>query len=261
MDLHRATSPGRVGDGAPAVQEPAETPRRASEGYTASSRMRSAAVAFAMFSATYYLNILILIDVAFAMLYEQSYGRWELIRMWDALLVGQFIGQIVSGISCDTFGEEVSLCASLVVLFVGAVLCAVARGVQASIIAFEVVDSMVTHKERAFVLLTNGVFNAGGLLATIIFLIVLSAAQPGHLATVWPVCIGIGIVVPFAAISYSILRVMARRGRAMRYMSMYSSEFKRHWITMARTCLLWYEIIAITELALTFISVGLYMTL
>lgn len=37
-------------------------------------------------------------------------------------------------------------------------------------------------------------------MASVIFLIVLSAAQPQHLDTVWPVCIGIGIVLPIVAL-------------------------------------------------------------
>ncbi|KAH9932471.1 major facilitator superfamily domain-containing protein [Fomitopsis serialis] len=196
---------------------------------------------------------------------------------------GQFLGQIAFGLSCDRFGQKASLSASAAMILVGAVLCTAARGLHGGLsgllwfvtvargiigvgiggiytsactIAFEAVDDMTTKKGRVFVLMTNVMFSAGAPLATIVFLVVLSAARPEHLATVWPVCTGIGIVIPLAAICYSSLRDISERyGRRIMGpdLSVYSLELRRNWAGMARTCCLWfvYNFVAYPKIVLS----------
>ncbi|KAH9839077.1 uncharacterized protein C8Q71DRAFT_494313 [Rhodofomes roseus] len=117
-------------NGACAAHEPAVDRRNASDGVTAGSQLPSAAVTIAMLSASYYFNVLIIIDVILVMIYENDSGRVDLIRNWDALLVGQIIGQIIFGVLCDHVGRKASLYASAAVLLAGAVLCTAASGVH-----------------------------------------------------------------------------------------------------------------------------------
>ncbi|TFY65255.1 hypothetical protein EVJ58_g2085 [Rhodofomes roseus] len=159
------------------------------------SQLPSAAVTIAMLSASYYFNVLIIIDVILVMIYENDYGRVNLIRNWDALLVGTLT---IHDIAISTY-------VSYPTQGIGGSSC------TASITALETTNDRKDGRNRAFILKTNVVSSAGAPTATIVFLIVLSAAQPGHLRTVWPVCIGIGIVLPLAAICYNTLGVMSRR--------------------------------------------------
>ncbi|TFY65259.1 hypothetical protein EVJ58_g2089 [Rhodofomes roseus] len=250
-------------DGHPVVfSEPAVgRPLRQGEDVTACSQKTSAMVALTMLSVAYIFNVLIMVDVVYETLYMPGYNTKILLHLWDGLLV-VVLGSVLCTASRGVQGNTSGL------MWFGTI----ARGIgiggtypAASTIAFDILNKKTTHGARAFVMMTNFVFNAGGMLATIVFVIVLAAAQPGHLDTVWPVCIGIGIVIPLAAISYSTLRTTSRRlrSRAMKCMcplahvlpdlsqcelttstladlSMYSSEAKQHWVAMVRTACLWF---------------------
>ncbi|KAH9839082.1 major facilitator superfamily domain-containing protein [Rhodofomes roseus] len=278
-------------DGHPVVfSEPAVGhPLRQGEDVTACSQKTSAMVALTMLSVAYIFNILIMVDVVYETLYMPGYNTKILLHLWDGLLVGQFIGQVAFGMLCDSIGQIFALYVSMALVVLGSVLCTASRGVQgntsglmwfgtiargivgvgiggtyptASTTAFDIINEKTAHSGRAFVMMTNFVFNAGGMLATIVFVIVLAAAQPGHLDTVWPVCIGIGIVIPLAAICYSTPRTTSRRlrSRAMKYLSMYSSEAKQHWVAMVRTACLWFVYDFVVYPKLVF-SGGILLTL
>lgn len=84
------------------------------------------------------------------MRYQTEYTKQNLIRMWDALLVGarkvyasfyvailtellgQFIGQVVLGMLCDVVGCSAALCASTSIILLGAILCVAARSISGS---------------------------------------------------------------------------------------------------------------------------------
>ncbi|KZT71647.1 MFS general substrate transporter [Daedalea quercina L-15889] len=251
------------GDTGPLVSEPAVGSRARSEESTTRPVSRGhtlVTVALAMLSAGYYFHILIILDVVVEMIHNSEYSRAILMRMWNAILIGEIIGQVLFGILCDNVGPNITLCTSTMVLSVGSILGTAARGVSgdvagtmwldaiargiigvgiggiyppASMIVIETQQSKTTKSGRVFILMTNAMFSAGAPLATILFLIVLSAVRPGHLDTVWPVCVGIGLILPTATVCYFGLSV-----NWTRYWSVYSTELKRHWITIVHTCCL-----------------------
>ncbi|KZT71658.1 MFS general substrate transporter [Daedalea quercina L-15889] len=252
------------GESAGRAPEPVINPHNASEGAAPSSRMTRAVVVLAVLSASYYLNMLIMVDVVFEMMYGESYENNNLIRMWDGLLVGQLIGLIIFGLLCDIFGQKISLFASTAVMLVGAVLCTAARGVHsntsgllafvsvargiigvgiggvypaASNVEFEVVDNRTNIGRRAYMAMTNGLFTSE------------------HGNTVWPICTGLGIIFLSAAICYTSIWHIPKRGGSysLPKLSVYSSELKQHWIKMARVCCVWfiYNFVVFPKIALS----------
>ncbi|KAI0731628.1 major facilitator superfamily domain-containing protein [Fomitopsis betulina] len=271
--MPRHTSPPRDSDSTPTVPEPIVEPRQSREAVVMGSW--KVAIALVVLSAGYYLNMLIMLDVVIDMQYQTEYTRQNLIRMWDALLVGQFIGQVVMGALCDAAGCSAALCASTIILLLGGILCVTARSISESpsrimwflTIARGIIgvgiggvypsaSTMVIEGTQEgprsgqdFVMITNTVFTAGGPLASVIFLIVLSAAQPQHLDTVWPVCIGIGIVLPIVALCCCGWQMLSSRYKHHALQS-YAAELRQHWLTILRVGFFWliYDFVAVPKI-------------
>ncbi|TFY65266.1 hypothetical protein EVJ58_g2090 [Rhodofomes roseus] len=254
---------------APAVHRLYVDVRATSESVPARSGMAYLVVALASLSAGFYFHVLIIIEVILDILYSTEYDKEIPMRLWDGFFVGQLIGQILFGILYDYTGQKVASCASVAMVLVGSVVFTAACGVYgstegllwvakvaqgitgagiggintvASTIAAEVLSNSTINRGRAFVLINNGVFSAASPLVTVILLIALSAAQPGRLETVWPACVGVGIIIPLAALFFATYWIMPslHNGVTMRDRPAYFAEFKQHWIAMARTSSLWF---------------------
>ncbi|KZT64586.1 MFS general substrate transporter [Daedalea quercina L-15889] len=266
MEPHRVYHDPNAENGMTAVREPATGPRSVSEGVA--TRSRTVVVALALLCAAYYLNVFIIVDAVFEILYSGQYEA--LLQMWNAFFIGQIVGQISFGTLCDSVGPIVSLCASTLVILLGGILCTAACGIRrntsgmlwlikvargivgvgiggiypsTSMIAIDTAKDRTNDHGRAFLLMTNGVFSAGGILASVIFIIVLSAGRPEHLHTIWPVSIGIGIVLPVGAVCYSGMRIMSRLyGSRVKQtdLSSYFAEFSQRWLSFACICCLWF---------------------
>ncbi|KAH9932485.1 major facilitator superfamily domain-containing protein [Fomitopsis serialis] len=271
--IHRTGAPGGV---APAAHGPNRSTRTTRPGensasVTALSWTTYVAVALTSLSAGYYFTIMIMIEVILETIDSTGSDRQALVRMWDGLLIGQMIGQFISAMLCDSFGTKVVMVFSTAVLLVGAILCTassvlrgnvsglaqfvtVAQGIvgvgigavsaAVSTTAIEVTQDKPAHNGRAFVLMTSGLFSVGGTLATVVFLVVLSAAQPGHLDTVWSSLGHVQTVSagPFAY-GLSINNYGSRKDgptSTQLHRPAYLAEFKRHWVTIARTSCLWF---------------------
>lgn len=154
--------------------------------------------------------------------YPTQYTSYYSTQVSNALLVGEILGQITIGLTCDYMGRKAAIVITTTMIVVGGILATASNGytiigmfwmltVSRGIVGFgtggEYPASSTSASEAAnehrliqrgpiFILVTNLPLSFGNPLAVSIFLIVLSAAGENHLSTVWRVCFGIGIIFP-----------------------------------------------------------------
>lgn len=93
-----------------------------------------------------------------------------------------------------------------------------------------------------FILVTNLPLSFGNPLAISIFLIVLAAAGPKHLSTVWRVCFGIGIIFPLTVFYFRMKMLnskLYRRGAIKRRVP-YLLVLRYYWKSLIGTCGAWF---------------------
>ena len=160
-------------------------------------------------------------NVVLAAEYSQYGSHWST-QVSNALLVGEILGQITIGLTCDYMGRKAAIVITTLMIVVGGILgtasngtsiigmfwmLTVARGIVGFGTGGEYPASSTSASEAAnehrlkqrgpiFILVTNLPLSFGNPLSISIFLIVFSAAGMRHLSTVWRVCFGIGIVFP-----------------------------------------------------------------
>ncbi|KAH9847394.1 MFS Git1p-like glycerophosphoinositol permease [Lenzites betulinus] len=235
-----------------------------------SAYMTIAAAAFGLISDGYQNNLMTMSNVVFKKLYPKEYTPDVSTRVSNALLVGAVLGQVSVGLLCDRIGRKAALVATTLLIIVGATIgtasngahgsvqglfwcLTVARGITgvgvggeypaSSTSASEAANEKVLkHRGPVFIMVTNFVLSFGGPLAVAVFLIVLSAAGEDHLATVWRVCFGIGILLPMT-VFYFRMRMMTTqlfRQSAIKRHVPYWLVIKRYWRTLIGTCGAWF---------------------
>ena len=141
--------------------------------------------------------------------YKKQYTSAVSTRVSNALLVGEIIGQLVIGLTCDYLGRKVAIVTTTAMIVIGGILATASHGVTINgmfwmmtvfrgIVGFgtggEYPASSTSASEAAneftlkkrgpiFILVTNLPLSFGGPLAVSVFLIVLSAATTNHLST------------------------------------------------------------------------------
>lgn len=209
-------------------------------------------------------------NVLFRKEYTAEYTSTVSTRVSNALLVGEVLGQLVIGFTCDYMGRKVAIVLTTMMIVVGGILATASHGVTIDgmfwmitiargIVGFgtggEYPASSTSASEAAnehhamsnkrgpiFILVTNLPLSFGGPLAVIVFLIVLTAAGENHLSTVWRVCFGIGCIFPLAVFYFRIRMVnskLYRRG-AIKKSVPYGLVIRYYWKTLLGTCGAWF---------------------
>lgn len=200
--------------------------------------------------------------------YPKQYTSIVSTRVSNALLVGEIIGQITIGLTCDYLGRKVAIVTTTALIVIGGILATAAHGstingmfwmmtVARGIVGFgtggEYPASSTSASEAAnehqlkrrgpiFILVTNLPLSFGGPLAVIVFLIVISAAGTNHLSTVWRVCFGIGCLLPLTVFYFRIKMLnskLYRRG-AIKKRVPYLLVIRYYWKSLIGTCGAWF---------------------
>lgn len=222
----------------------------------------------ALISDGYQNNLMTMTNVLFGMEYSEAYTSTVSTRVSNALLVGEILGQVVVGLSCDYLGRKTAIIMTTLFIVVGGILATAAHGtttdgmfwmltVSRGIVGFgtggEYPASSTSASESAneyalsnrgliFILVTNLPLSFGGPLAISIFLIVLSAAGSSHLSTVWRVCFGIGVLFPLTVFFFRIRMLTSKlyQTSAIKRRVPYGLVLRYYWKSLIGTCGAWF---------------------
>ncbi|KAJ5960010.1 uncharacterized protein N7479_007160 [Penicillium vulpinum] len=223
---------------------------------------------FALISDGYQNNLMTMTNVLLKKEYPKEYTTTVSTRVSNALLVGEVIGQVVVGLTCDYLGRKIAIVFTTLMIVVGGILATashgvtidgmfwmmtVARGVvgfgaggeypASSTSASEAANDLIPkHRGPAFIMVTNFPLSFGGPFAVSIFLIVLSACQQSHYSTVWRVCFGIGCIWPLSVFYFRIRMlnsVLYRRGAIKKHVP-YILVIRYYWKALIGTCGAWF---------------------
>ncbi|KAL9068108.1 MAG: hypothetical protein Q9161_006461 [Pseudevernia consocians] len=223
---------------------------------------------FALISDGYQNNLMTMTNVVLKAEYKKQYTSAVSTRVSNALLVGEIIGQIVIGLTCDYLGRKVAIVTTTAMIVIGGILATASHGVTingmfwmmtisrgivgfgtggeypASSTSASEAANELTLKKRGpiFILVTNLPLSFGGPLAVSVFLIVISAATPKHLSTVWRVCFGIGCLLPLTVFYFRIKMLnskLYRRGAIKRSVP-YPLVLRYYWKSLIGTCGAWF---------------------
>ncbi|KAJ5989277.1 Glycerophosphoinositol permease 1 [Penicillium waksmanii] len=223
---------------------------------------------FALISDGYQNNLMTMANVLLKKEYPKEYTSTVSTRVSNALLVGEIIGQIVIGITCDYLGRKTAIVFTTAMIVVGGILATashgvtingmfwmmtVARGVvgfgtggeypASSTSASESANELTPkHRGPAFIMVTNFPLSFGGPFAVSIFLIVLMACHESHYSTVWRVCFGIGCIWPLSVFYFRIRMLnstLYRRGAIKKHVP-YLLVLRYYWKALIGTCGAWF---------------------
>ncbi|GAT24218.1 metabolite transport protein [Aspergillus luchuensis] len=200
--------------------------------------------------------------------YPKQYVSAVSTRVSNALLVGEVIGQIVIGLTCDYIGRKAAMVFTTLMIVIGGILATASHGVTingmfwmltvsrgiigfgtggeypaSSVSASETANDL-TLKQRgpAFIMVTNFPLSFGGPFAVLVFLIVFSACQKSHYSTVWRVCFGIGCIWPLSVFYFRwrmLNSALYRRG-AIKKQVPYGLVIRYYWKSLIGTCGAWF---------------------
>ncbi|CAK7562322.1 MAG: Plasma membrane permease, mediates uptake of glycerophosphoinositol and glycerophosphocholine [Sporothrix epigloea] len=222
----------------------------------------------ALISDGYQNNLMTMTNVIFKKEYHDVYKSAVSTQVSNALLVGEIIGQVVVGLTCDYMGRKTAIVLTTLMIVLGGIMATASHGlttlgmfwmltVSRGIVGFgtggEYPASSTSASEAAnehvptkrgpvFILVTNLPLSFGGPFAIIIFLIVYSAAGANHLSTVWRVCMGIGVIWPLSVFYFRLKMLnskLYRRGAIKRRVP-YKLIIRYYWKTLIGTCGAWF---------------------
>lgn len=221
----------------------------------------------ALISDGYQNNLMTMINSLFAKKYPDVYTSAVKTRVSNSLLVGEILGQIGIGLTCDYLGRKWAIVSTTVLIVVGSILATAAHGVTTlgmfwmlvvcrgaigvgvggeysacSSSTSEAANETTKKRGRIFCLVTNLPLSLGGPFALIIFLIVLSAAGENHLNTVWRVCFGLGVIWPLSIFYFRFKMATSHmyKTSAMKKDVPYKLVIKYYWKRMIGTCGCWF---------------------
>ncbi|PWY69971.1 metabolite transport protein [Aspergillus eucalypticola CBS 122712] len=223
---------------------------------------------FALISDGYQNNLMTMTNVLLKAEYPKQYVSAVSTRVSNALLVGEVIGQIVIGLTCDYMGRKAAMVFTTLMIVIGGILATASHGVTingmfwmltvsrgiigfgtggeypaSSVSASETANDL-TLKQRgpAFIMVTNFPLSFGGPFAVLVFLIVFSACQQSHYSTVWRVCFGIGCIWPLSVFYFRwrmLNSALYRRG-AIKKQVPYGLVIRYYWKSLIGTCGAWF---------------------
>ncbi|GLA66473.1 plasma membrane permease, mediates uptake of glycerophosphoinositol and glycerophosphocholine [Aspergillus tubingensis] len=223
---------------------------------------------FALISDGYQNNLMTMTNVLLKAEYPKHYVSAVSTRVSNALLVGEVIGQIVIGLTCDYMGRKAAMVFTTLMIVIGGILATASHGVTingmfwmltvsrgiigfgtggeypaSSVSASETANDL-TLKQRgpAFIMVTNFPLSFGGPFAVLVFLIVFSACQQSHYSTVWRVCFGIGCIWPLSVFYFRwrmLNSALYRRG-AIKKRVPYGLVIRYYWKSLIGTCGAWF---------------------
>ncbi|GFN20015.1 plasma membrane permease, mediates uptake of glycerophosphoinositol and glycerophosphocholine [Aspergillus tubingensis] len=223
---------------------------------------------FALISDGYQNNLMTMTNVLLKAEYPKQYVSAVSTRVSNALLVGEVIGQIVIGLTCDYMGRKAAMVFTTLMIVIGGILATASHGVTingmfwmltvsrgiigfgtggeypaSSVSASETANDL-TLKQRgpAFIMVTNFPLSFGGPFAVLVFLIVFSACQQSHYSTVWRVCFGIGCIWPLSVFYFRwrmLNSALYRRG-AIKKRVPYGLVIRYYWKSLIGTCGAWF---------------------
>ncbi|KAJ5132272.1 Glycerophosphoinositol permease 1 [Penicillium atrosanguineum] len=223
---------------------------------------------FALISDGYQNNLMTMNNVLLKAEYPKQYTSSVSTRVSNALLIGEIIGQIVVGLTCDYLGRKMAIVFTTVMIVVGGILATASHGVTingmfwmmtvargivgfgtggeypaSSTSASEAANDLIPkHRGPAFIMVTNFPLSFGGPFAVSIFLIVLMACNQSHYSTVWRVCFGIGCIWPLSVFYFRIRMlnsVLYRRGAIKKHVP-YKLVLRYYWKPLIGTCGAWF---------------------
>ncbi|KAF9875006.1 putative glycerophosphoinositol permease [Colletotrichum karsti] len=228
-----------------------------------------ACAGFALISDGYQNNLMTMTNVVLKAEYPKQYTSSVSTRVSNALLIGEIIGQVTIGLTCDYLGRKFAIILTTTLIVLGSILATASSGVTIDgmfwmmtvargIIGFgaggEYPASSTSASEAAnehslknrgpiFILVTNLPLSFGGPLAVSIFLIVFSAAAgPQHLSTIWRVCFGIGCALPLTVFYFRLKMLnskLYRRGAIKRRVP-YRLVVRYYWKRLFGTAGAWF---------------------
>ncbi|OQD77916.1 hypothetical protein PENDEC_c002G01153 [Penicillium decumbens] len=223
---------------------------------------------FALISDGYQNNLMTMVNVLLKVEYPKQYTSAVSTRASNALLIGEIIGQVVVGLTCDYLGRKTAIIFTTVMIVVGGILATASHGVTingmfwmmtvargivgfgaggeypaSSTSASEAANDLTPkHRGPAFIMVTNFPLSFGGPFAVSIFLIVLMACHQSHYSTVWRVCFGIGCIWPLSVFYFRIRMlnsVLYRRGAIKKHVP-YKLILMYYWKPLIGTCGAWF---------------------
>ncbi|KAJ5094578.1 Glycerophosphoinositol permease 1 [Penicillium angulare] len=226
------------------------------------------ATGFALISDGYQNNLMTMVNVLLKKEYPKEYTTTVSTRVSNALLVGEVIGQVVVGLTCDYLGRKFAIIATTLMIVIGGILATASHGVTidgmfwmltvsrgivgfgaggeypaSSTSASESANELTPkHRGPAFIMVTNFPLSFGGPFAVSIFLIVLMACNESHYSTVWRVCFGIGCIWPLSIFYFRIRMInstLYRRGAIKKHVP-YLLVLRYYWKSLIGTCGAWF---------------------
>ncbi|KID72118.1 Glycerophosphoinositol permease 1 [Metarhizium brunneum] len=223
---------------------------------------------FALISDGYQNNLMTMSNVLFKKEYPNEYTPQVSTRVSNALLVGEILGQVVVGLTCDYMGRKTAIIMTTLLIVLGGILATASHGVTidgmfwmltvsrgivgfgaggeypaASTSASEAANEHTpANRGPVFILVTNLPLSFGGPFAVSVFLIVLSAAGETNLSTVWRVCFGVGVALPLTVFYFRLKMLnskLYRRGAIKRHVP-YGLVVRYYWKTLIGTCGAWF---------------------
>ncbi len=221
----------------------------------------------ALISDGYQNNLMTMMNALFTKEYPKEYNSTMKTRVSNSLLVGEIIGQVGIGLTCDYLGRKWAIVTTTVLIVIGSILATAAHGVTTtgmfwmlivcrgaigvgvggeysacSSSTSEAANETTKKRGRIFVLVTNLPLSLGGPFALIIFLIVYCAAGGEHLSTIWRVCFGLGIIWPLSIFyfRYKMATSHLYKTSAMKKNVPYWLVFKYYWPRLIGTCGCWF---------------------
>lgn len=170
----------------------------------------------------YFNSLMSPMNLVFTQEYPKVYNSTMSTRVSNSLLVGEVIGMLTVGLTCDFIGRKSAMIFTTFCMVIGGILATAAHGtttegmfwmiiVMRGVIGFgsggeyptcsataaESANESMKNRGRAFILATNLPLALGTPFCFIVFLIVWEAASgPKNLSTIWRVCFGIGCIWP-----------------------------------------------------------------
>lgn len=209
-----------------------------------------------------------MLNVLFTQEYPDVYTSLLKTQVSNALLVGEVLGQVIIGLTCDYLGRKTAIVVTTLLVVLGGIMATASNGVNplgmfwmltvargvvgfgaggeypaASTSASESANEHNTkNRGPIFILVTNLPLSFGGPLAVIVFLIVISAAGANRLSTVWRVCFGIGCIIPLVVFYFRLKMLnskLYRRG-AIKKRVPYGLVLRYYWKDLVGTCGAWF---------------------
>ncbi|RKO87499.1 major facilitator superfamily domain-containing protein [Blyttiomyces helicus] len=228
----------------------------------------------ALMSDGYQNNIFNITSTLFGRIHSVAYTSDVKTRIPNALIVGAIIGQLSFGYVVDRYGRKIGLLLTTLLIVLGTILCAtvypvdgdpgglfwaltITRGITgvgvggeypcSSAAASEASDeTKPTRRGGVFILVTNLVLSLGGLLATMVYLVLFAAAAPNEqnddLNKIWRIAFGVGALLPLSVFWFRFRMAHSERFNKnySRTQPPYLLAIKKYWVRLVGTAGCWF---------------------